>query len=138
MAFFQKVRFVFQISQSPKKIIPTKLSWAWNLKFLPISVNNLFKFQAQDSFFGRLGDLKNESHFLKKGTLSKVADHFINKKRAQKTKLFQMLEFSSSSVVLKPGSWYFSGVSSSVSQLSVTLSLISYPDKLISEHRTKV
>ena len=25
-----------------------------------------FKFQAQDSFFRRLGDLKNESHFLKK------------------------------------------------------------------------
>ena len=25
-----------------------------------------FQLQAQDSFFGRLGDLKNESHFLKK------------------------------------------------------------------------
>ena len=33
-----------------------------------------FKFQAQDSFlnnfFGRLGDLKNQSHFLKKGTFT--------------------------------------------------------------------
>ena len=40
-----------------------------------ISVNNLSKFQAQDSFwnnlFGRLGDLKNESHFLKKSPFSK-------------------------------------------------------------------
>ena len=25
------------------------LSWTWNLNFLPITVNNLFKFQAQDS-----------------------------------------------------------------------------------------
>ena len=49
-AFFQKVRFVFQISQSLKTLIPKKLSWAWNLKFPPKSVNNLFKFQAQDSF----------------------------------------------------------------------------------------
>ena len=65
--FFQKVRFVFQISQ---KNYSKKISWALNLKFPPISVNNLFKFQAHDSFwnnfFGRLRDLKNESHFLKK------------------------------------------------------------------------
>ena len=64
--FFQKVRFVFQISQSSKKIVPKNYPELeiWN------SVNNVFKFQAQDSFleyfFGRLGDLKNESHFLKK------------------------------------------------------------------------
>ena len=44
--FFQKVRFVFQIS----KINYSKsLSWTWNLKFPPITVNNLVKFQAQDS-----------------------------------------------------------------------------------------
>ena len=29
-----------------------------------------FKFRAQDSIFGRLGDLKNESHFLKKATFN--------------------------------------------------------------------
>ena len=45
-----------------------------------------FKFQAQDSFleniyiFFRFGDLKNESHFLKKATFSKqptqlIVDH---------------------------------------------------------------
>ena len=45
--FIQKVR-LFQISQ---KNYCKKLSWAWNLKFPPITVNNLFKFQAQDNFF---------------------------------------------------------------------------------------
>ena len=65
MPFFQKVKFVFQISQSPKK-----LSWAWNLKFPHISVNNIFKLQAQDNFLGRLEDLKNKSHFLKKKTFT--------------------------------------------------------------------
>ena len=44
-----------------------------SLKFeIPAHISKyfFFKFQAQDSFFGRLGDLKNESHFLKKGTFS--------------------------------------------------------------------
>ena len=44
--FFQKLWFVFQIS---KNKYLKELSWAWNLNFLPITVNNKFKFQAQDS-----------------------------------------------------------------------------------------
>ena len=59
------MRFVFLISKSPKWITPNLyISWTWNLKFPPITVNNLLKFEAQDleNFFG---DLKNESHFLK-------------------------------------------------------------------------
>ena len=44
--FFQKVRFVFQIS---KKNYSKSLSWTLNLKFLPITGYNLFSFQAQDS-----------------------------------------------------------------------------------------
>ena len=41
------------------------------LNFLPITVNNKFKLQAQDRFLEYLyfGDLKNESHFLKKSHL---------------------------------------------------------------------
>ena len=37
----------FQISQSPKKVLQKTIL---SLKFPPISVNNLIKFQAQDSF----------------------------------------------------------------------------------------
>ena len=76
MAFFQKVRFVFQISQSPNlpKRLFQKLSWTWNLNKLFTDMGGKFKFQAQDSFleyfFERLGDLKKESHFLKKGTFT--------------------------------------------------------------------
>ena len=73
--FFQKVRFVFQIF----KIDYSKsLSWTWNLKFPPLTVNNLFKFQAQDSdleyFFW---DLINESHFLKKKKTKKNLRFFL-------------------------------------------------------------
>ena len=32
-----------------KKKYSKSLSWTWNLNFPPITVNNLFKFQAQDS-----------------------------------------------------------------------------------------
>ena len=77
MAFFQKVRFAFQISQSPKKIIPKNypeleiwisclLKWAGISNFkLRIVFWNIF-------FFGRLGDLKNKSHFLKKSTFKEL------------------------------------------------------------------
>ena len=49
-AFFSEseIRF-FKPSDHPKNY-SKKLVSAWNLKFLPISINNLFKFQAQDSF----------------------------------------------------------------------------------------
>ena len=53
--FFQKVRFVFQISKSQKKKFSKKLSWAWNLNFPPITVhcnwqeNLKFKFPTNNS-----------------------------------------------------------------------------------------
>ena len=64
VAFFQKVRFVFQISKSPKK----------KRIFQKTIVSGKFKFQVQDSFleyffFLRFGDLNNTSHFLKKSCL---------------------------------------------------------------------
>jgi hypothetical protein len=71
--FFRKVRCVFQISKYQKTKYSKSLSWTWNLNFLPITVNNKLKFQAQDSnleyFFWKFGDLKNESHFLNKSYL---------------------------------------------------------------------
>ena len=49
--FFQKVRFVFQISKSPKKNYSKSLSWTWNLKFEIPAHNSkqLFQISAQDS-----------------------------------------------------------------------------------------
>ena len=52
VAFFQKVRSIFQISQSPQKIIPK------NEKLFTDMDRNI-KFQAQDSFLEYfLGDLE--------------------------------------------------------------------------------
>ena len=67
--FFQKVWCVFQFSKKYSKL----LSWTWNLNFPPITVNNKFKFQAQDGNleYFYFGDLKNESHFLKKATFKR-------------------------------------------------------------------
>ena len=67
VAFFQKVRFIFQIPQSPKKIIPKNYP-ELNLNKLFTDMGGNFKFQAQDSFFGIIfwGDLKSEFDFLKK------------------------------------------------------------------------
>ena len=44
VAFFHKMRFVFQISKSPKKQFSKKLSWTWNLNFKSRIVfrNNFF------------------------------------------------------------------------------------------------
>ena len=47
--FFRKWDSFFK-SPNLQKEYSKKLSWAWNLKFPPITVNNLFKFQAQNSF----------------------------------------------------------------------------------------
>ena len=66
--FFQKVRFVFQIS---KNNYSKSLSWTLNLKFPSITVNSKqltysnFKLRIViwSNFFG---DLKNELHLLKK------------------------------------------------------------------------
>ena len=41
---------VFYKSPNLKKKYSKNLFWAWNLNFPPITVNNKFKFQAQDSF----------------------------------------------------------------------------------------
>ena len=46
VAFFQKVRFVSQIS---KKNYSKSLSWAWNLNKLFTIMGGNFKFQVQDS-----------------------------------------------------------------------------------------
>ena len=47
--FFWESEIHFSNLQISKKIYSKSLSWTWNLKFPPISVNYLFKFQAQDS-----------------------------------------------------------------------------------------
>jgi hypothetical protein len=66
VAFFQKVRFVFQISKSPEKNIPKNYPELENSRpFHNIVMGGNFKFHVQ----GRFGDLKNESHFLKKSHL---------------------------------------------------------------------
>ena len=74
--FFSESGIHFFYLQISTKKYSKKLSWAWKLKFPPITANNVFKFKAQDSFleyfFGRLQDLKNESHFLKKNTFKSV------------------------------------------------------------------
>ena len=74
-AFFSESAMCFSNLQSSKKVIPNNYPEKLNLNFLPITVNNKFKFQAQDSnleyifFFLRFGDLKNQSHFLNKSYL---------------------------------------------------------------------
>ena len=68
--FFQKVRFVFQISQSPKKIIPKNYPeleiWISCLLICAGISNFKLRIAFLNNFLGRLEDLKNESHFLKK------------------------------------------------------------------------
>ena len=81
--FFQKVLFVFQISQSPKWKYSKLLSWAWNLNLLFTVVGGKFKFLVQDSdleciFFG---DLKNTLHFLKKKISSESGGHILTTHR---------------------------------------------------------
>ena len=48
--FFSESPIHFLDLQISKKNYSKKLSWAWNLKFPPITVKNLFKYQAPDSF----------------------------------------------------------------------------------------
>ena len=68
MAFFQKVRFFFQVSKSPPKRYSKKSTL--NLKFkIPVHNTSILNFKLRITFgilFWRLGDLKKESHFLKK------------------------------------------------------------------------
>ena len=64
VAFFQKMRSVFQVSKKYSK----SLSWPWNLKKLLTFIGGKFKFQ--DSYLEYVfGDLTNTSHFLKKNPL---------------------------------------------------------------------
>ena len=49
MAYFQKVRFVFQISKSPEKNIPKNYPELEILNFPPKTLCGKFKFHAQDS-----------------------------------------------------------------------------------------
>ena len=70
VAFFQKVRCVFQISKSPKKI-SNHYPELKDLNFPPVTESNTFKVQAQDrnlEYF-HFADLKNKLHFLKKSQL---------------------------------------------------------------------
>ena len=48
-SFFSESEIRFLNLPISQKNYSKKLSWAWNLKFPPITVNNLFKFPAQDS-----------------------------------------------------------------------------------------
>ena len=70
--FFSESAIRFLDLQISKKKYSNKLSWTWNKKHYYVMGGN-FKFQVQDSFleyfFPRFGDLKNESHFLKKSLL---------------------------------------------------------------------
>jgi len=62
VAFFQKVRCVFQISKSPKKNFSKNVSWTWNLNFkLRIVFWNIF--------FGDLEIWKTNRTFWKKPPL---------------------------------------------------------------------
>ena len=81
VAFFQKVWCVFQIS---KKNYSKSLSWTWNLNFPPITVNNKFKFQAQDSnmeyfYFGDLEIWKTNRTFWKKDTFRITKEKLLKK-----------------------------------------------------------
>ena len=74
--FFQKVRFIFQISKSQKKkiqktILSLKFKFPANNTLLLLAGNFDFKFKIVflEFFFGRFGGLKNESYFLKKSHL---------------------------------------------------------------------
>ena len=48
--FFSESAMCFLNLPITKKKYSKKLSWTWNLNFPPKTVNNKFKFQAQDSF----------------------------------------------------------------------------------------
>ena len=76
-SFHSKNAFHFSNLPISKNKCSEKLSWAWNLNFLPISVNNKFKFQAQDSFWnifsGDWDTWKIHRTFWKKATFNTVS-----------------------------------------------------------------
>ena len=82
--FSESAMKLFQISKSQKKKIqkavlnlkfefPANNTYYYYYKYYYTVIGGKFKYQAQYSFFGffflRFGDLKNESHFLKKSHL---------------------------------------------------------------------
>ena len=79
--FLSKDRFIAAkggfFSESPKNYPELEI---WISQQQLSVIGGKFKFQAQDSFlehfFWRLGDLKNESHFLKKATFSQ--SHYLS------------------------------------------------------------
>ena len=77
VAFFQKVRFVFQISQINYS---ESLSWAWNLNKLFTVMGGNFKFQVQDSDteYFILEIWKTNLTFWKKATFSQLIRIRIN------------------------------------------------------------
>ena len=73
--FFSESPMCFSNLQISKKNYSKSLSWTWNLNFPPITVNNKFKFQAQDSnleyfYFGDLEIWKTNRTLWKKVTFS--------------------------------------------------------------------
>ena len=73
VAFFQKVWWNFFRSPNlKKKKYSKKLSWAWNLNNSKVLLAGNLNFKLRivfwNIYFLRFGDLKNESHFLKKNT----------------------------------------------------------------------
>ena len=75
VAYFQKVQFVFQISQSPKSlfqitIMSLKFNFSTNNSKPQIQIFKLSIVFLEYFLKGRSGDLKNTSYFLKKATFS--------------------------------------------------------------------
>ena len=78
VAYFKKVRIIFRISKEKiikKTILNLKLKIpAHNSIMLWAGILNLkSRIVFWNIFFWRFGDLKNESHFLKKATFSTTA-----------------------------------------------------------------
>ena len=134
VAFFQKVRCVFQIS---KNKYSKSLSWTWNLNFLPITVNNKFKFQAQDRnleyvYFGDLEIWKTNHTFWKKATFSSdilvifhisAARHTLAQKLAMKKNLFSLWKHKMT-LLIDLHSWNFCYFSCLAKYLLHTIFLI--------------
>ena len=84
VAFFSESEILFSNLQISKINYSKSLSWTWNLKFPPITVNNLFKFQAHriviwNIFFWDFEIWKMNRTFWKKATFNHylaLADNF--------------------------------------------------------------
>ena len=72
MSFFSESEIPFSNLPISQNNYSKKLYWSWNLNKLFTDMGGNFKLRIVfwNNVFGRLGDLKKESHFLKKGTFS--------------------------------------------------------------------